>query len=325
MDISLIVKMVKGIDMKLNENKDVFFEKLSHTYIGQDGQVLMGLTGLMSKHHLSPDYGNIPEAVLKKAAEKGTQIHLTLQEYDEGTSILREPLVEEYRDKLAEARLKHLASEYLVSDNEVVATFIDKVYDTGIPNVVDLADVKTTIKVHTRSLAWQLGAGIVLFKRQNPGIEVRNVFCIHIDKDTRKLKGFIPITPVSEAEVDALILAEKEGRIYVDLAEEPTADLVLTDEELAIYLDKASEIARLNEQIKAIEESIAGLDKRVLDYMTEHNLESLEANGGVFKVKKAYERTSIDTGRLKKMQPGIYEQYKKTSTVAASLSFKVNK
>ena len=50
----------------------------------------------------------------------------------------------------------------------------------------------------------------------------------------------------------------------------------------------------------------------------------MEGGGGVFKVKKAYERTTIDTARLKKMQPGIYDQYKKVTTIATSLTFKPN-
>lgn len=316
--------MVKEIDMKLTNNNKIYFEPLSHTYIGPDGKILSGLTGLMAKHSLSPDYSHIPEKVLMAAAEKGTEIHKLLQDYDEGNALLNEPLIEEYRNAIHAAGLTHVASEYLVSDNEIVATFIDKVYDTGIPNVVDLADVKTTLKVHKRSLAWQLGANVVLFERQNPGIKVRNVFCIHIDKDTRKLKGLVPITPVSADEVDALLLAEKEGRVYIDLHEEPSAELILTDAELTAYVTQQSEIARLKEQIKSIENTIKVLDDRVLAYMTENNLETLEGGGGVFKVKKAYERATIDTARLKKIQPGIYEQYKKVTTVAASLTFKPN-
>ena len=99
----------------------------------------------------------------------------------------------------------------------------------------------------------------------------------------------------------------------------------MTDEELAAYVVQASEIATLKERIKQIEESLKGLDKRVLDYMLENNLETMEGGGGVFKIKKSYERSSVDTERLKKMQPGIYEQYKKTTTVAASVTFKPNK
>jgi len=308
--------------MDLVNNTQVFFEPLSHTYLCGD-KVLIGVTTLMAKHGLSPDYSNIPAATLKKAADEGTAIHREIQDYDNGLSVLRTPLIEEYIALCAEKGLKFVASEYLVSDNETVASSIDCVY--GEKNEVVLVDIKTTTKPHMRPLAWQLGCYKVFFERQNPGKKVVGCYCLHIDRKAKTIKGLIPVDVVTEAEVDALITAEREGRIYIDEYEEPSAEIVLTDEELSAYVVQASEIASLKDKIKQIEESLKGLDKRVLDYMLEHNLETMEGGGGVFKVKKAYERTSIDTDRLKKMQPGIYDQYKKTTTVAASLTFKPTK
>ena len=308
--------------MDLVNNTQVFFEPLSHTYLCGE-KVLIGVTTLMAKHGLSPDYSNIPAATLKKAADEGTAIHREIQDYDNGLSVLRTPLIEEYIALCAEKGLKFVASEYLVSDNETVASSIDCVY--GEKNEVILVDIKTTTKPHMRPLAWQLGCYKVFFERQNPGKKVVGCYCLHIDRKAKTIKGLIPVDVVTEAEVDALITAEREGRIYIDEYEEPSAEIVLTDEELSAYVVQASEIASLKDKIKQIEESLKGLDKRVLDYMIEHNLETMEGGGGVFKVKKAYERTSIDTDRLKKMQPGIYDQYKKTTTVAASLTFKPTK
>lgn len=308
--------------MDLVNNTQVFFEPLSHTYLCGD-KVLIGVTTLMAKHGLAPDYSGIPVATLKKAADEGTAIHREIQDYDNGLSVLRTPLIEEYIALCEEKGLKFVASEYLVSDNETVASSIDCVYGEG--NEVILVDIKTTTKPHMRPLAWQLGCYKVFFERQNPGKKVVGCYCLHIDRKEKTIKGLIPVDVVTEAEVDALIEAERDGRIYVDQYEEPSAEVVLTDAELTAYVVQASEIASLKDKIKQIEESLKGLDKRVLDYMLEHNLESMEGGGGVFKVKKAYERTSIDTERLKKMQPGIYDQYKKTTTVAASLTFKPTK
>lgn len=306
--------------MELRNNDRVFFDPVSHTYL-MDDKVLIGVTSLMAKHGLSPDYSGIPKATLMKAAEEGTAIHKEIEDYDNGLSVLRTPLIEEYIATCQEHGLIFAKNEYLVSDNELVASSIDGVY--GPENEICLVDYKTTQKVHRRSLEWQLGIYKVLFERQT-NRKVAKCCCLHIDKKDRTIKGLVPIEPVSEAEVDALLLAEKEGRIYIDLHEEPSAEIVLTDEELAAYVTQQAEIARLKEQIKGIEETIKGLDARVLAYMTENKLETLEGGGGVFKVKAAYERASIDTARLKKMQPGIYEQYKKVTTVAASLTFKPN-
>ncbi len=307
--------------MELQENKKVFFDPVSHTYLMGD-KVLIGVTSLMAKHGLSPDYSGIPKAVLNKAAEEGTAIHKEIEDYDNGISVLRTPLIEEYAKLCRERGLVFAQNEFLVSDDELVASSIDGVY--GPENGISLVDYKTTQKVHTRSLQFQLGIYKVLFERQT-GLKVANCYCLHIDKKERTIKGLVPIEPVSEAEVDALLLAEKEGRIYIDLHEEPSAELVLTDAELTAYVTQQEEIIRLKEQIKNIEDALKVLDKRVLDYMTEHGLESLEGGGGVFKVKKAYERTSVDVERMKRTNPGLYEMYKKTTKVQASITFKPNK
>lgn len=306
--------------MELQDNKKVFFDPLSHTYLIGD-KVLIGVTSLMAKHGLSPDYSGIPEATLKKAAAEGTAVHQEIEDYDNGISVLRTPLIDDYSALCRERGLIFVKNEYLVSDNELVASSIDGVY--GPDNSISLVDYKTTQKVHRRPLSWQLGIYKVLFERQT-GLKVANCYCLHIDKKTRTINGLIPIEPVSEAEVDALLLAEKEGRIYIDQYEEPSAELVLTDAELTAYVTQQAEIARFKEQIKAIEETIKGLDERVIAYMIENNLDTLEGGGGVFKLKKSFERTSIDTARLKKNQPGIYEQYKKVTIVSPSLTFKPN-
>ena len=306
--------------MELLENKKVFFDPVSHTYLMGD-KMLIGVTSLMAKHGLSPDYSGIPKATLMKAAEEGTAVHREIQDYDNGLSVLRTPLIEEYIKLCQESGLNFVHSEYLVSDDELVASSIDCVYEGK--NGVVLVDIKTTTKPHIRPLQFQLGIYKVLFERQT-GIKVAECYCLHIDRKERTIKGLVPIEPVSEAEVDALLLAEKEGRIYIDQYEEPSAELVLTDAELTAYVTQQNEIARLKEQIKGIEETLKGLDKRVLDYMLENNLSELQGGGGTFKVKAAYERASVDVPRLLKLQPGIYEQYKKVTTVAASLTFKPN-
>lgn len=310
--------------MNLNVNKQIFFSKEAHVYLTKDNRELMGLTSLMAKHNLGVDYGGIPEARLKEAAKKGTAIHELLQEYDEGNAILMEPLVEEYRDAISKAGLTHISSEHLVSDNEVVATFIDKVYDTGIPNTVDLADVKTTEKVHRRALSWQLGANKVLFERQNPGIKVRDCFCVHIDKNSRRLRGIIPVTPVSEAEFDALIEAEKNGATYEDNYDFPGLDLVLGEDAIT-YAENAGRIAYLKAQVKELEEGLKECDAKIISYMTEKGLTYLETPEGKISLKAAYTREGVDTDKLKTKYSNIYELVKKTSTVKASISFKPNK
>ena len=306
--------------MELIENTEVFFESQSHSYTRSDGELILGLTSLMAKHNLGADYSGIPEATLLKAAEKGTKVHAYLQAFDEGELVPTSDLLDDYRAQ----NFKHLRSEFLVSDNEIVATFIDKVYQAG-EKEVDLADVKTTQKVHRRALSWQLGVGKYLFELQNPGIKVRKTFCIWADKEGMTLKGIIPIEPVSTEEVEALLDAERNGLIYIDENAVPDASLVLEEDELQTYIARAEQIAELKIKIKEIEDAMKFCDDRMLAYMADNNLDEMAAPGGVFKRKKAYTRTTVDSARLQKLFPAVYEKVAKATEVAASLSFKPNK
>lgn len=305
-----------------NNPHNIFFSKEAHTYLTADGVELIGLTSLMAKHGLSADYTGIPDKVLEKAAAEGTAIHEYLQGIDEGTEVFANSLADEYLAAIRKVGLKHIASEYLVSDNEIVATFIDKVYDTGIPNVVDLADVKTTLKYHRRALEWQLGANKVLFERQNPGIKVRNVFCIHIDKKERRLRGLIPVTPVSEAEVDALLDAERSGLRYIDENDVPDVSDVLAPEEAQLIVSNAGKIVELENTIKMLKAADEAIRAKLLDYMEQNNLDKIDAPGGTFTRKKAYSTTRVDSKKLQSQFPAVYEKVKSTSEVKASISYK---
>ena len=307
--------------MELNQNNRVFFEPLSHTYTLEDGTLLMGVTELMSKHNLGADYDGIPEATLKKAAEEGTAIHKEIEAYDNGESVLTSELIDDYRKLLDEYNLKSVASEYPVSDYELVASAIDKVYEGPKKGAV-IVDIKSTQKLHRRALAWQLGIYDVLFSRKNPDIPIEGNYCLWIDKKTRKIKGLIPIEPVSEAEVLALLDAERNGLIYVDENDKPEASLVIPEEELTGLVANAKTIAELKAQIKFIEDKIADHYQKLLEYMEANNLDEMVATGGVFKRKAAYTQTRVDSAKLKKDFPAVFQKVAKEINCKGSVSFK---
>lgn len=303
--------------MELFQNKDVFFEPITHTYL-LDGKVLMGVTGLMKKHHLSADYSHIRKEVLDQAAEIGTAIHREIEAYDNGEPVVMNDLLKEYKA----LGLKHVASEYLVSDDEMVASSIDGVYEGSAENTVILVDYKTTSKVHTRALAWQLSIYSVLFRRQNPDISVEGCYCLHIDKHKRKILGLIPITPVSEEEVNALFDCERRGEIYQD-KEEKVSVPFLADVDLASYLANYRQVQEMKAVVKELEAKLKEIDSRILTYMTDNGINEMQAGDeGVFRVTKEYTKTTLDSTKLKKELPDVYEKYSKETRVSASLQFK---
>lgn len=306
--------------MVLANNDRVFFDETSHSYLLDDDKILIGVTSLMKKHGLAPDYSGVPEATLRKAAEEGTAIHKEIEDYDNGISVLNTELIDGYR-KLG---LRHIASEYIVSDNETVASAIDGVYEGPKPNSVIIIDYKTTQKVHTRALEWQLGFYRTLFERQNPGVEVTGCYCLHIDKKSRKILGLIPINPVPSDMVDEVIGVEREGGFYVDPYQPTPASIVLSESEVHTYLDRLSTIAELKERLKKYEAFVKACDDRILAYMLDNNLEVMSVSDGTIKLKKGYQRKTVDTARLAKDYPQLAAKYEKVSEVSPSIIYKSN-
>ena len=297
--------------MRLRKNKEVAFNEWLHVYTASDGHTLIGVTELMKRHGLSPDYGGISKDVLEKAAARGTAIHQLLQDYDDGKAVIEDENLKAYKA----LGLKVHCSEYLVSDNDIVATFIDKVLDD-----CSLADVKTTSSVHRRPLEWQLSIGAYLFELQNPGKKVPHLYCIHVRDGKAKL---IEVSRIPNEAVERLLECERCGVVYSD--NPVPADAALALEEQAVVLaEQLDQIARLKLAIKETEQASAELQQRLYDYMTENNLDEMACELGTFVRKAPYTKKALDSTRLKKEKPELYEQYLKESEVKGSITFKTN-
>ena len=303
--------------MLLNHSNRVYFEPVSHSYLLDGDTLLMGVTELMSKHGLGADYAGIKKDVLDNAAKEGTAIHREIQDYENGESVLNSPLIEDYK-KLG---LKFIESEYPVSDYALIASAIDGVYRGSKTNSVILLDYKTTQQLHNRALQWQLGIYKVLFESMNPTVVVEACYCLWIDKKTRKIKGLVPIEPVSEAEVLALLDAERNGLIYEDNYETPTLDVILGEDALS-YADGIGKVARLKAEVKKLEEGLKTYDDVIISYMEEHNLTSIDTPEGKIIKRAASTSERVDTDKLKTKYPHIWELVKKSSYTKASLTFK---
>lgn len=303
--------------MELTKNTRVRFDELTHRYLlfEEDGgmRLLKGVTTLMREHGLSPDYSGIDPEVLRRAAERGTAVHHLLEDYDGGKPVTDTPELKAYR----RLKLNVIASEYLVSDNEMIASSIDKViYVDG--STVDLGDVKTTSELHTDAVAWQLSIYKHLFEAQNPGIRVRSLYGIHVRDGRAKIVQVAPVPPERVAE---LLRCERDG---VRLSPQDTPDVtgILTPDETDSLISYSLRIDELKNTIKELECVRAAYCEKVAAYMEANHIPELEANGCVIKLKAAYDTERLDSKRLKENDPDLYAKYAKTSRVKASLIIK---
>lgn len=302
-------------------NSPVLFNEDGHTYT-LEGNTLQGVTPIIA--WLFPEtYRGIPQSILENAAQYGGMIHKKIELAD-SMGIVDDQVVRDYMELKEQKGVKTLVNEYLVSDERRIASSIDVVMDN-----LDLWDVKTTSKVHIPNVTMQLSIYAWLFEEQNPGLKAGDLYCCWLPKPQYGKADLIKLNRVSAdickeivqmwcCGADPLqaraILAQTGFQMEKQrtVGEVPISMLDLMDELITISDTKK----QLEEREKAIKEvllqqmSDAGADKWANDLIEVTR-------------KGAYERTSIDSTRLKKEQPDLFERFKKVTKVAESITYKV--
>ena len=328
----------------LDINENVWFDDLSHTYniVGSD-QFLEGVTTLMKKQGLAPDYGDIKPDVLAHAAARGTAMHRMLEEYDAGRAVITKRDISwqgtdlalgtdtvDFTKELkayAALGLKVVTSEYLVSDMNICASCIDKVIDNG-DGTADLADIKTTSRFHNDSVAWQLSIYAYLFEKMNPLIKVRDIYGIWL-RNGKCVK--VPVKRYSADDV-CLLLArearrlrltrqkgvEQEGdflKVWNPNKDDALAKLVGND--LLLLEAKYFHLKTMCDMLKKV------LDEKhegVYDYLMTHGSKDAPVGEGMYKLTLPTTTSRVDTERMK--ADGIYDKYVKTSERAGYVTYK---
>lgn len=297
----------------LINNTQVVFEETSHTYLNQDWKELMGVTTLMKKHGLSANYAGIDPQVLAKAAARGSKIHKEIEDLCNGMEITAPSAECEAFKTLG---LKTIANEYLVSDNEMVATMIDVVLEN-----FDLCDIKTTSTFHHEAVSWQLSICAYLFELQNPELKAGDLYGIHVRGDKAKL---IKVEKKSHDMIARLFDCE---RSEIKFNSDQTSEITLTE--------STTEIAELFN----IEQFIANIELRAEQAKAERERLKAEIyiqmeNGGQKKIETdtmtitrilPSVKTTVDSKALKEKYPEVYQSVVKNSQVKGSIRITLKK
>lgn len=316
--------------MELKRNTKVEFDGLTHSYFCGDKE-LLGVTSLMKKHGLSPDYSGISEKTLNYAAARGTAVHHTLEAYDNGEMIIQPVAVDDNEGGMAsfdtkaelaayrDLGLRVIASEYLVSDNKVVASSIDKVLATDEENTVDLADIKTTSTLHIHSLEWQLSIYAYLFELQNKKLKVRNLYGVHVRDGKAKQ---VAVRRIPAVEIKKLIKCEASGTRYQENTETPALSLILPQDDIAQLVEDERGVAELEAALKLAQERIKERKEAIYEYMLSNNIPELKCAGGSYKLTRPTTRVTFDSKSLKDDNPELYQKYASQSEVKGRVTFK---
>lgn len=160
----------------------------THTYI-VDGVIVPSVTQVL-KVKFGGMYNSVAPEVLKKAGERGTAVHKSIEDYctkgiDLGTTEVRHfRFLKSYYD------LKPVKNEIPIivckDDIPVTAGRLDMIIDKGDDRAV--ADIKTTSTLNKEYLAYQLNLYRIGVLQCYPYLgDITKLYGIHIREDKRKL------------------------------------------------------------------------------------------------------------------------------------------
>lgn len=298
----------------------VSFNEDTHVYtLVENGKILSGVTQMMRQMGLSPDYSGIDEEVLKKAAEHGSKIHKACENVDKSNESCGIPEADWYLSERTKRGLYPVANEYLVTDGENIASFIDVVLtskEMEERNEVILVDFKTTSSIHHEPLSWQLSIYKRLFEEQNEDIKVVGVYGVWLPKPMYGVFNMFEEKLMDEFEVIRLLSCFALNMEYITTpAETSNGESVL-----ATIQDKLINTLRVIDEAKKME---AELKERLLQAMADANVKKWENDRLIVSRVVGGTSSRFDSTAFKNDHPDIYAQYTKETKTSDSLRIKL--
>lgn len=300
--------------MKLVKSKVRFDEEHHRYFLGE--KELSGITGTLIKKAFPDTYKGIPNAVLAKAAERGSIVHQNLELFDTicnsdiniMPSVL--PEVKDYNEMLISYGLHHVDSEYLVTDNENFASAIDKVLEDNEGNIY-LADIKTTATLHYDNVSLQLSIYAKWFEEQNPDLKVKEIVCMWFKNGQSK---FQPLPRVADYQIDDLINAyladDTDYQYKVEVPEQFSA----LEQEYRLITARMDALKIKQDDVK----------EQIMKMMEANKQKSIKTNIGSYSYVESTTKRTLDTKLFKEKYPNAYERLTKVSISKPSIRIKLN-
>ena len=301
--------------MKLNQSP-VLFNEVEHTYT-YEGKTLSGITSIIHKFIFPDLYSGVSQSTLSQAAERGTRLHNFVQLYV--SDMLNEDDKKELQPFIdATKGIGWIASEYLVSDLQTVASSIDLVGNES--GNLCLYDLKTTAVLNTEYLRWQLSVYKYLFEKQNCDRHVVGLRAIHF-RDGKC--AVVNIEPLPTEYVEALLAAYTNGDETFDNPLHHIPDDL--NDLLQAYAANEAALAEIDEVRKPLEERKKNLQEAVISSLQSHNLSQIENDTAKVTIGKDSERKTFDlksfmSSDIYKQAADTYAPFVKTTTTKGRLT-----
>lgn len=303
----------KKIELK---GSGVIFNEEEHTYLLGD-KYLSGITGMLQRQFFPTEFEGIPKDVLDAAAQYGTDVHKSCEDFDMNWSNDGTVEVSDYIQLCKDNGLTHECSEYCVTDGKDWASKCDKVYRAS-DDTFDIGDIKTYGVMTADKLEkakWQLSIYAYLFELQNKKAKVGRLFILHIRNKEKKDGTFDHIANIIF--VNRVPSEICQDLLDTDLRGEQFANPYSIPEEISA---QEKEIRELIETKNAVEERLSSIKSAILGKMESLNIRTWATETMRLTRKLPSTRASFNSSLFKADHPDMdFSPYEKTSQVAGSL------
>lgn len=165
------------------------FDDSTHTY-RVDGEIVQSVTQLLNRK-FGHKYDSIPADTLRKASERGTQIHKAIECYCKGFD---DGSKEVHNFKFLQ---NHFNFDVVENELPIILELGGKTYAGRLDLILNIngglavADIKTTATLDKEYLGHQLNLYRIGVE-QSYGMEIKSLYGVHLREDKRKLQQ-IPI------------------------------------------------------------------------------------------------------------------------------------
>lgn len=302
------------------KDSGVIFNAEDHTYLLGD-KFLSGITPVLQRQFFPTEFEGIPKHIVDAAAEYGTGVHASCEDFDANWNNDGTVEVQDYIQICHDYNLTHEASEYTVTDGKDYASQIDKVYRVS-DDTFDLGDIKTYGQMTAEKqekARWQLSVYAMLFERQNRGAKVGRLFIIHLRNKQKKNGEFDHIAEIIF--VNRIPSEICEDLLATDLRGEQFINPYGIPEE---YRSQEAIIRELIQTKAAIEEKLNGIKAKILRDMELKNVRTWATDTMRLTRKLPTQRSSFNLALFKTDHPEYdYDKYMRISEVSGSLSIAV--
>lgn len=297
----------------------VEFDEAQHRY-WLNGVELQGITSTLVRLAYPGTYDGVDEDTLRHAAERGTMLHkavglrYTMPEAAEDCKAI----TDEAQRLLESKGLKPECFEYIVTDGSHFASPID-ILCTDKKGGVCIVDMKFTYQLHYPEVTMQTSIYKHLFEKQNPGMEVKSLYCLWIGTDdTLKVRAsrLEELTPVDGGIIEDLMQAYLTSQSFSMATY--YGDLPSTVANVEDYMQE------LDNEIKQKTDTYNSIKEGLLELMEKYNVKTWQSERMRLTRVLPTVRTSIDTKRLKADHPDIAREYSRISETRPSLKITFN-